>query len=718
MKFALFAAVPKGMEPLLEKEIRLLGGEGVRAVRAGVSFRGSLETAMAVCLWSRTASRLVLPLANRVIDRAEGLYEAAKEIPWEEHIPAGGTLAVDFSGTSEFIRHTRFGAQTVKDAIVDRLRDRRGERPSVRFEQPDVMVNAILDGVRIRLGLDLSGESLHRRGYRVDGAEAPLKENLAAAILMLAGWPELAREGAPFLDPMCGSGTLVIEAGWMAADIAPGLLRPWFGFTGWLGGGEGAARTWARLRREAEERQHAGLERLPPLWGCDADMAMVKAATRNAAAAGLAGKAAISHQALDAIVPPGGTPRPGLLAVNPPYGRRLGEVSAHLPLYRQLGERLRAFPGWRAAIFTAEPALAEAVGWQPRLTHELFHGALACRLDLYDVARTEMAGPLSGVGPPPVSVDGGGEDFANRLRKNLKELRRWAAREEIHCYRVYDADIPEYAVAVDLYEDLAHVQEYAPPATVDPARADLRRSQVLRHLPEVLGLPPERIFLKERRRGKGGARYGAMDREGRYFEVREGGYRFLVNFTDHLDTGLFLDHRPTRMLLGALARGHRFLNLFGYTGTATVHAVGGGATASVTVDLSATYLDWALRNLRLNHMDSSRHRLIQADAMAWLAEEKERYGLIFLDPPTFSNSKRMDRDFDLQRVQGELLRRAAHLLDRDGILIFSCNYRRFRLDEAALPDEFNLEEISKQTLPHDFRRNPRIHRCWRIQRKT
>jgi 23S rRNA (guanine2445-N2)-methyltransferase / 23S rRNA (guanine2069-N7)-methyltransferase len=261
-----------------------------------------------------------------------------------------------------------------------------------------------------------------------------------------------------------------------------------------------------------------------------------------------------------------------------------------------------------------------------------------------------------------------------------------------------------------------HVQEYQAPPSVDAKRAARRLREVMRVLPEVLEVAPEAIALKVRRRQKGASQYQKLDHGGERFAVGEGGCRFWVNLTDYLDTGLFLDHRPTRAMLGEMAAGKRFLNLFGYTGAATVHAARGGAVASVTVDMSRTYLDWAHANFELNGLDLARHRLVQDDVLAFLDHEQERFDLIFLDPPTFSRSKRMQDTLDIQRDHVDLLRRAATLLALGGTLIFSNNFRKFRMDKEALP-ELNMEDISAATIPPDFARNPKIHNCWRITRR-
>jgi len=360
------------------------------------------------------------------------------------------------------------------------------------------------------------------------------------------------------------------------------------------------------------------------------------------------------------------------------------------------------------------------MGLRAEHSHVFHNGPLECRLLRFRVEPAffvdrDAADRRARAFALERATEAGAEGFINRLRKNLRHLGRWAEREGVSCYRLYDADLPEYAVAVDRYEQWLHVQEYAPPPSVDPARARERLEQVLAVLPAVLELPPEHVFLKVRQRQKGTSQYRKQANQGRFHEVREGNTRFLVNFTDYLDTGLFLDHRLTRRLLGELAAGRRFLNLFGYTATATVYAALGGATGTTTVDLSSTYLDWARHNLELNGIRGARHELVQADCLQWLARARDRYDLIFLDPPTFSNSKRMEDTFDVQRDHVALLRQVLPLLTPGGVLIFSTNHRKFRLDRDALADS-RIEDWSRRTLPLDFARDPKIHQCWRITR--
>jgi 23S rRNA (guanine2445-N2)-methyltransferase / 23S rRNA (guanine2069-N7)-methyltransferase len=713
-----FATCPKGLETLLLEELKTLGASDARETRAGVSFSGTLETGYRACLWSRLASRILLPLKDFTVSNTEDLYAGAKEISWDEHLEPEGTLAVDCSAMGSIITHSHYAALKIKDAIVDQLRERHAVRPSVDTEKPDVRVNLYVHNERAVISLDLSGDSLHRRGYRTEAGEAPLKENLAAAILLRANWPEIARSGGPLVDLMCGSGTLPIEAALMAADIAPGLSRLNFGFLKWR---KHEQQLWKDLLDEAEERKEAGLKQLPPLRGYDQDSQIIGVARNNIRNADLEKHINLTMRALADTVPE--NIGPGLIIVNPPYGERLGTDSELPALYAQLGmQLLRCFSGWQAAVFTGNPDLAKHMKLRARRYHTLWNGALECRLLHFDVNESQV---MHAYVPKPMERSPGMEMFENRLHKNLKHLGRWARRQGIACYRLYDADLPDYNLAVDVYESgpkenaqrFVHVQEYQAPDTIDEGKAQTRWREALDTIPRVLEIPLQQLFRKQRRQQKDGTQYEKHADTGIFHEVQEGPCRFLVNFSDYLDTGLFLDHRSTRALIGELAHGRHFLNLFGYTGTASVHAARSRARSTTTVDMSYTYLDWAKRNFSLNGI-SGKHHFIQADVLEWLQQkQQQRYGLIFLDPPTFSRSKRMEDTLDIQRDHVKLITDTAQLLDKDGVLIFSTNLRKFKLDQEALGD-FIIDDISKKTLPEDFKGNPKIHQCFKIQPKN
>jgi 23S rRNA (guanine2445-N2)-methyltransferase / 23S rRNA (guanine2069-N7)-methyltransferase len=719
-----FTACPRNVADLLAEELRALGIELGREHPAGVGFSGPLAHGYLACLHSRTASRVILTLGEVPADSPEALYGALVQMPWEDHMAPEGSLAVDTVGESpRWLRHTQFAALKVKDAVVDRFRERSGTRPSVDLERPDLRINVRFARERATIGIDLSGEPLHRRGYRQSGAEAPLKENLAAALLLRAGWPAIAANGGAFVDPMCGSGTLVIEAALIAARMAPGLLRRRFGFERWLGHD---AALWAGLRESAQAACDVASLGTGRFRGYDRDQTAVRAALANANSAGVGNHVVFERRDIAHLDKSPLTS--GLVLVNPPYGVRLGDEETLAPLYATLGAKLLAcFPGWEAAVFTGNPPLGRELKLRAYRSHTLFNGALECRLLRFHLNAEAIEPDREEVRRARLEVARerpGAAMFANRLKKNFVHLAKWAKREDVACFRVYDADMPEYAFAVDIYGNDARwvcVQEYQAPQTVSQDAARSRRDEALSVLSETLGVPADHIHLRVRRRQREGAQYEKVGEQEVFHTVREGRYRFLVNFTDYLDTGLFLDHRLTRARIGELAKGRRFLNLFAYTGTATVHAVGGGAIASTTVDMSRTYLDWAKRNLALNGLAGPAHTFVQADCLTWLDEQahypQQRYGLIFVDPPTLSRSKRMEREFDVQRDHVGLLRAATKLLEPDGTLIFSNNFQRFRLDADGLPD-YDIRDLSRETLPEDFKRNPRIHVCFVMRRKA
>lgn len=697
----MFATAPRGLEPLLADELAALGLREVRARRGGASFRSDLADAYRACLWSRLANRVLLPLAEFDADGDEALYAGTREIRWIDHLGPDNTLAVDFTGIKPALTHSRFAAQRVKDAVVDQLRESLGARPSVDTDAPDLRINVHMQRERVTVAVDLSGESLHRRGYRESGTRAPLKENLAAAMLLRADWPERAEAGGGFVDPMCGSGTLAIEAAWIASDSAPGLLRTRFGFHRWRGHDEAA---WKQLIDDALERQEAGFERMPPIAAFDHDPTEMRLALENVRRAGLDKRVHVERRDLGRAEPPRGCAI-GLVATNPPYGERLAEQHELLPLYLRLGDTLkRRFGGWRAVILNGSGC---EIGLRPERSWEMFNGPIRCRLE-----RFEIAAESSPRAPLPA------EDLVNRVRKNRKQLGKWLRKNDIGCYRVYDADIPEYALAVDVYStddgEWLHVQEYEPPKRVDPGQAQARLREALTALPDALEIPASRMVFKVRRRQRGRDQYERHGDRQRFLTVHEGRCRLLVNLTDYLDTGLFLDHRTVRLWLAESCAGKRVLNLFCYTGAASVHAAVGGARSTTSVDLSRTYLDWFRRNLELNGLEHGPHRAVRADVMDWLGSCRERFDLIFLDPPSFSNSKKMERDLDIQRDHAGLIRRAMACLSPGGVLVFSTNLRRFRLD-GEIVERYEVEDRSSWSIPKDFERNRRIHRCWFIR---
>jgi 23S rRNA (guanine2445-N2)-methyltransferase / 23S rRNA (guanine2069-N7)-methyltransferase len=724
----LVVSVPRGFGDLLADELRSFGALDVRERGNTVACTASLEVAYRVCLESWVASRVYLELLRfEAIDDA-GIYAALRAIPWAQHIDPQFTIACEWSGRHPAIGNTHYGTLRLKDAICDALRETAGRRPDVATEQPGVRVHAHAVGTKVTVSLDLAGEGLHRRGWRGETGEAPLRENIAAGILLRAGWPRIVAAGGAFLDPLCGSGTLVIEAARMAAGFAANHRRRYFGFLQWRGHD---APLWSALCAAATARAEAGLRRWSesgrgPLQGREQDARLVREARLNASHAGVAALCDVSVGSLaDATSPPGVAS--GLLCTNPPWGVRLGDAAGAAAVHAELGRVLRArFQGWEAAVLTGDASLGLELGLRAHRVHTVWNGALECRL-LRIAVRAEAERDLKPQSGSQIDMQlaetPGAVMFANRIRKNLKQLSSWLRREQVTCFRLYDADMPEYAFAIDEYaaaesgERWLLVQEYEAPREIPPETVRRRRSEALAGLVTATGVPAQNVKLRTRRRVHRGEQYTKRDERREFHVVRENGLLFRVNFDDYLDTGLFLDHRMTRARLREAAAGKRFLNLFAYTGTATVYAAAGGAAATTTVDLSATYLDWARANLALNGFDRPQHQREQADVREWLIEadrRRERFDLIFCDPPTFSNSKRMSGVFDVQRDHVQLITQCMTLLAPGGRLVFSTNAQRFRLDEQGL-ERWQLRDISRPTIPPDFARNTYIHRCFEIE---
>jgi 23S rRNA (guanine2445-N2)-methyltransferase / 23S rRNA (guanine2069-N7)-methyltransferase len=696
---SLFASTARGLEELLKSELDALGAQELQVVQGGVHFEADDRTMYQSLLWSRLASRILLPLGEFNVYSDLDLYIGAQSIDWTELFGSQHTFVVHFSGTNDSIRNSQFGALRVKDAIVDVFTRQNLPRPNVDREQPDIRINVWLNKDRVSIALDLSGDALHQRGYRQQTGQAPLKENLAAAIVMRSGW----QPTTPLLDPMCGSGTLLIEAALIACDRAPGLLRGRWGFTHWRQHNDAL---WREVKGEAQQRARAGTAAAQArFFGYDSDGRVLEWAQANARRAGVADLFTFARQDVLQLKNPLPGEQRGTVLSNPPYGERLESEPALIALHSQLGRIMKQhFGGWTLSLFSGSPELLSCLQLRAERQFKAKNGPIECVQKNYQLAEnsSENGGQIA-------------EDYANRLRKNLKKLEKWARQEGIACYRLYDADLPEYNVAVDRYGEWVVVQEYAPPKTIDAAKARQRLFDVIGATLSVLELPANRLVLKTRERQKGKSQYQKLGEKGDFFEVQEFNARLLVNLTDYLDTGLFLDHRIARQMLGKMSKDKDFLNLFAYTGSASVHAGLGGARSTTTVDMSRTYLEWAERNLRLNGLTGRQHRLMQADCLGWLRESDETFDLIFIDPPTFSNSKRMEEDFDVQRDHIMLMRNLKRLLRAGGTVMFSNNKRGFKMDLEGLASlGLKAQDITQKTLSQDFARNRQIHNCWLI----
>jgi len=697
---SLFASTARGLEELLKTELENLGAQSCRVVQGGVHFEGDTRLIYQSLMWSRLASRIMLPLGECGVYSDLDLYLGVQSIKWTEIFTENASFAVHFSGLNDSIRNSQYGAMKVKDAIVDAFTRKNLPRPNVDRDNPDLRINVWLNKDTAHISLDLSGEGLHLRGYRDGTGQAPIKENLAAAIVMRSGW----QPATPLLDPMCGSGTLLIEAAMWATDRAPGLHRGHWGFGGWA---QHDDEIWKEVKADAQTRARQGLADYGArFYGSDNDARVIERAQRNARRAGIGELIIFEVKEASQLSNPLPKGPYGTVISNPPYGERLESEPALIALHSLLGRTLKnQFGGWNLSLFSASPELLSCLQLRAERQFKAKNGALDCVQKNYHL--TETTGDAS---PPAMA-----EDYANRLRKNVKKLEKWARQEGIECYRLYDADLPDYNVAVDRYADWVVVQEYAPPKTVDATKARQRLFDIIAATIAVLGIAPNKLVLKTRERQKGTNQYQKMNEKGEFIQVSEYNAQLWVNLTDYLDTGLFLDHRIARRMLGQLSKGKDFLNLFAYTGSASVHAGLGGARSTTTVDMSRTYLEWAERNLRLNGLTGRAHRLMQADVLGWLRDSDEQFDLIFIDPPTFSNSKRMEEAFDVQRDHLRLMQDLKRLLRKGGTIMFSNNKRGFRMDlEGLAALGLQAKEITQKTQSQDFARNRQIHNCWLI----
>ena len=767
-----FAACPRAFEDLVAAELVRLGAADVRESVAGVYFRFDLAGAYRFCLGSRIASRVFHPIASFAASSAEELRDAARLIPWEEHFGVDESFAVECTLVASELRHSDYAALLVKDGIADRFRERTGGRPNVDARNPDIRVNLHVERGRATVSVDIGGGSLHRRSYRVHGVAAPMKENVAAGILTRAGWQEIAAGGGALIDPMCGSGTILIEGALIALDHAPGLLwadarRP---PQKWRGNDIPA---WTAAVAEARDRAQAGRAPLPVMRGFDLDPKAIDAARQNIAKAGLSSFVEVEQRELAAVRPPESTTF-GLVATNPPYGERISGGPDSHDIFERIGRLLHDhFRGWRAAVLAGDLEHSKRIGLRAAKVNTVYNGPIRCSLAHFELSEdnrfvpaareapaarstarsrgaampaarsaANLHGAASGVAGTAPSPSGSavkagrGEraaagtksvarthrtstgilTFVNRIIKNRKMLGSWASDNGITCYRLYDADLPEYAVAVDLYEGRwLHVQEYVAPAVIDPDKASRRLDDIVTVLPEALSIPSEHLFLKRRKKRRRTEQYTRLETSGEFYEIHEGGHTFLANFTDYLDTGIFLDHRLIRGMIRDEAKGARFLNLYSYTATASVYAVAGGARSTLSVDGSNTYQRWARENFVANRIAGQQHRLERADCWEWLHTDRGIYDLIYMDPPTFSNAKGKRATLDVQRDHVKLIRLVMERLAPEGVLLFSTNFRRFKMDEAALLG-MEIEDISRKTIPRDFERNPHIHHAFRIHR--
>jgi 23S rRNA (guanine2445-N2)-methyltransferase / 23S rRNA (guanine2069-N7)-methyltransferase len=780
----------EGLEWILARELEQVGAQDLRIGRRTIEFSAApgaeKETLYRAVLESRTAIRVLEPLGRFRVDSPDSLYHAMQEVDWTEELKTSDTLRVDAAIHDTFLTHSLYAAQIVKDAIVDQLRTPSGKRPSVQLRGATLRLGLHLVGDTATIFRDAAGRSLHQRGWRMGEVDAPLSEVLAAGILGIAGWWHIGESdgasiGEPLLDPMCGSGTLVIEAATIAARIAPGLYRARRKAHGFYKFRDCDRGLFDRLVAELEARVR---EPAGGFQASDLDPNAVAAAKACAEAAGVASCVTIDVKHFEQARPAGES---GLVVTNPPYGERL-PLPRSAAFFRRFGDWLvQQCGGWRAAILAADTPAAGQLGLRPTHRVPLSNGPIACRLLEVEIRRREVqAQPtvqaphspgatgtpdaerrdrrkldeLGSFRPEEVDASAAGErersprgdfgrpvdnpdgfnapaqasgrpharttddqigDFRRRLAKRFKHLSKWARRQGIEAFRVYDRDIPEIPLVIDWYAGWLHAAEYERPHERTDIEHDVWLDKMIEAAAIELGVPPMQTFLKMRRRQRDGGQYEKVDQRQAVLAVKEGDLSFEVNLSDYLDTGLFLDHRQTRAMVRGEAEGKRMLNLFCYTGSFSVYAAAGGAKETVSVDLSNTYLEWTRTNLAKNGFkDAGRHRIVRDEARAFLEHRANRgelpFDLVVVDPPTYSRSAKSETPWDVERDHAELLELVAKNLVTGGVVYFSTNFRRFHLAEERLSALYTFREITNRTIPEDFR-NERIHRAWRLVKR-
>jgi 23S rRNA (guanine2445-N2)-methyltransferase / 23S rRNA (guanine2069-N7)-methyltransferase len=746
----LIATSAVGLEAIVARELKALGYEAKIPQTGRIVFQGDEAALCRANLWLRAADRVLIEVGSFGAADFGQLFDRTFELPWEAWIGPHDAFPVNGRSVKSQLSSVPACQKIVKKAIVEKLKKAHHTDLLPETGTPYTIEVALLDD-RATLTLDTSGAGLHKRGYRKLVAEAQLKETLAAALVLLSFW----KPDRPLIDPFCGSGTIPIEAALIGRNLAPGLHRQ-FAAEHWPAI---SPRFWAEARQEARDLARPALP--VKILGNDVDEAVLSLARYHAAQAGVADNIQFQQRDFHDLT---SKRQFGCIICNPPYGERMGQPDELEALYTAMPLVLRRLKTWSHYILTAFPDFEALVGRFADRRRKLYNARIECtyyqfhgpkpdtRLQLAENREQEeipeeqqdisagstepeattdgnevrgtvqVAPPLPRARPHVSPAFGGlttkayeqAELFSRRLSARAKHLRRWPTKRQITCYRLYDRDVPEIPLIVDRYEECLHLAEYERPHDRSPAGHADWLDLMAKTAGETLGVPKANVFMKRRQRQRGTNQYERVSEQGKTFVVQEGGLKFRVNLSDYLDTGLFLDHRITRSLVRDAAAGKRFLNLFGYTGSFTVYAAAGGAASTTTVDLSNTYLQWAEDNLKLNALAGRQHRLVRDDAGSFLRFHRagDTYDLAVVDPPTFSNSAKTDDIWDVQRDHANLLNRLIALMSPGGVIYFSSNSRRFKLDEGALAD-VTIREISRHTVPEDFR-NRRIHRCWRL----
>lgn len=700
-----FVSCPKHLELLLKDELLNLGASEAAEGLAGVHAKASAEVWLKAVMWSRLANRIYLKIGTADCANKKDLYKAIEAIQWSalcKEIPK--TLSIKFNGVNKELKNTHFSSQVTKDAICDQMNEAYGFRPKVVKSDGHLSVYGRLKYKNLDIYQDITGHSLHQRGYRGTNTLAPLKENLAAAVLLRAGWPAAAANSHNLIDPMCGSGTLLTEGWLMACDIAPNLqikshaLFSWHGFDSHL---------WTQMMIDAEQRSEVGMENFKgQVIGVDHHKDSIAQANQNLDNLPHNKRISFQYQTLDKFRIP---PRNNLIVCNPPYGVRLQKnyLSSWVHLRDWLKTKVKDA---KAAVLTPDEAKGWLLGYRGNNSYALLNGAIPIQLRLFDVVPSNQLDLPEG---QLFALPAAAQMLANRLKKNKNQMNQWLESNQIEAYRLYDADLPEYAVAIDCYQNHVHIQEYKAPKTIDPKRAALHLNHVMLAVQSVVQPKLEKIHLKTRQIQKDNQQYNKFNEEEDRFVINEQGRKYLVDLEQYLDTGLFLDHRWLRNQVQSESKDKKVLNLFSYTGAISVAAAKGQAQSVISVDTSKTYTKWAEENFALNSLRSAKHGFIRGDVLSYLFRTSETFDLIIADPPTFSNSHSREADWEVQKDHQQLIDACMTLLSKTGTLYFSNNFKKFVLD-IDIEEKYVVKNITKNSFDPDYK-NSKIHHCFEIR---
>lgn len=666
----LYASTNLGCEKLLENELIFLGAKNLNITKGGIYYEAEDLLVYKSLIWSRIASRIFICIKKFIIKNNNDLYINTYQINWDKILYLNKTFLVKFKGSNNIIQNSLFGALIIKDAIFDQFYKKYSINPNVNLITPDIRIQAILNNDTINIMLDLSGQSLHQRGYKEISNISPIKNNLSTAIILSSNWTK----NTPLIDPMCGSGIFLIEAAMIYADRAPGLKRIKWGFQSWK---KYNKFLWNIVLNEANKKFENQIKKCKKnlFIGYDCNSKVIEKAKENAFNANVLNIIQFSTSNLNNFNNPY-KKEIGTVLTNLQYKEKQNTENTLVALYVHMGYILKKhFKNWRLSIFTASEFLSNFLQMKPYDKIFFKNDPLNCVLKNYKIFSEKL--------------NQKNEEYENRLKKNIQKLKKWNDFKKIECFRIYDRDIPNYNIVIDIYKEWLVIQEYQAPKIINIHSAYKRLCHAIYFTKKILSIPIDNIVFKTRKKQTNKLQYQKFFNSNKFFIIQEYSAKLLVNLIDYLDTGLFLEHRCVRKLINTMSYEKDFLNLFAYTGSASVYAGLGGAKTTTTVDISKTYIRWSIKNMSINNLIGNQHSFIQSDCLEWINSNYRTFDLIFLNPPNFSNSKRMKKIFELKKDYLNLIKSLKKNLRKNGYIVFSSSTNNFKI---------NFNEINKMKL--------------------